>query len=106
LSKLKDQLFATDLVLWRKKGIFIILVFLSLFPFVLMVISVEPKYSSGLWKLRHFIVLAIFQAVAQISIGLYVLNNKIPNYVIYSVVSMALLSQIGFGIAVALVSNA
>ena len=106
MKKLKEELFATDLAMWRKKGIFGILVFLSLFPFILLMISVDPEYTSGLWKLRHFVGIAVSQAVAQISLGLYVLNNKTPNYVIYSMVVMALFSQTTFGITVVLPSNA
>lgn len=92
--------------MWRKKGIFLVLVFLSLLPFFLVMISIYPEYSSGLWALRHFVGLAVFQAAAQIALGLYVLNNKVPNYAIYSVVCMAIFSQVTFGITVVLVANA
>lgn len=104
MKKLKKELFATDMAIWRKKGIFGILIFLSLLPFFLVVLSSDHQDLSQIWALRHFVGLAVFQAVAQISLGLYILNHNVPNYVIYCVVFMALFSQTTFGIAVTLIS--
>jgi len=94
------------MTIWRKKGLLVCLVFLSVFPFILIYISVEQDFLSEIWSLRHFLGMALFQAFAQIALGLYIFKNKVPNYAIYCVVSMALFSQVTFGIAVALVSNA
>jgi hypothetical protein len=106
MRKITEELLATDLAVWRKKGVFLTLLFLSAFQFYNVYVSSGPKLLPGLWSFRHFLGMAALQSIAQISLGFYLLNNKIPNYVIYSVLITALFSQLMFGLAVILVSNA
>ncbi|SEG18881.1 hypothetical protein SAMN05444390_1011615 [Marinobacterium lutimaris] len=77
----------------------------SLFPFYMVYISHKPDGEFGLWELRHFIGMAALQAAAQISIGWYILKNRVPQYVILSAVCMALSFQATFGISVVLLAN-
>ena len=106
MNKLKEELFATDLAIWRKKGIFIGIILLSLFPFFITYKASSPDLEGALWQLRHFIGMGAVQAVAQISLAWYILKNKVPNYVIGCLLIMTLLFQFTYGISVILVSNA
>ena len=106
MKKIKEELLATDLSPLRKKGIFIVVILLSVFPFYITYKTSTPDLKATLWQLRHFIGIAVIQAVAQISLAWYILKNKIPNYVIGSFLITVLLFQVTYGIAVILVSNA
>lgn len=89
----------------QKTGILIVLVFLSLSPFVQMIVIAKEDYWPALWKLRYFIGLAILQASAQVALGLYVHHNKLPNAVVYSILCMAINFQIILGINIALIAQ-
>jgi hypothetical protein len=106
LNKIREQLLATDLAPWRKKGIFSVIILLSVFPFFITYQTSTPDLGATLWNLRYFVGIALMQAVAQISLAWYILRNKVPNYVITSFLVTVLLFQTAFGIVVILVSNA
>ena len=106
MNKLKEELFATDLALWRKKGVFISFAILSLLPFFIMYVTTQSELEDGLWQLRYFIAIAFTQAVAQMSLAWYMLKNRVPNYVILSLSIMFIFSQLTFCITVILISNA
>ena len=106
MKKLKDELLSTELAIWRKKALFICVVLLSVFPFVIIYKSSMADFQAILWQIRHFVGIAVIQGIAQISLAWYVLKNKVPNYVVYSVIIIALLFQTTFGISVILVAIA
>ncbi len=106
MNKIKEELLATDLAIWRKKGIFIGVALLSVFPFLIAYKASSHNLEATLWQLRHFIGIALMQAIAQISLAWYILKNKVPNYVIGSFIIVVMFFQITYGIAVVLVSNA
>ncbi|AZQ11966.1 hypothetical protein [Shewanella khirikhana] len=104
MNKIKASLLATDLAPWRKKGIFFATLLLSLFPFVISYQAALPEWQQGLWQLRHFLAIAALQALAQVSIGWYLLKKPLPNYVIGGFLVMLLSFQLTYGITVVLLS--
>lgn len=106
VNKIKEQLLATDLADWRKKGIFTVVILSSVFPFFITYKTSLPDLEDNFWQLRHFVGIAAIQAVAQISLAWYILKNKVPNYVIGSFIIIAMFFQVTYGISVILVSNA
>ncbi|KFZ38709.1 hypothetical protein HR45_04615 [Shewanella mangrovi] len=106
MSKLTQELLSTEMAPWRKKALFALILLLSVLPFVILYNTVKPEADFGWWQLRNFIGLALFQALAQIALGWYLLRNKIPNYVMLAVILMAMSFQICFGISVVLLANA
>lgn len=55
MNKIKEQLLATDLADWRKKGIFTVVILLSVFPFFIAYKTSLPDLEDNLWQLRHFV---------------------------------------------------
>ncbi|MEH6492849.1 hypothetical protein [Halopseudomonas sp.] len=106
MNKLKQDMLATDMAPWRKRGLFAVILLLGLFPFIISCAAVTPDVSAGLWQLRHFLGVAALQAVAQVSIAWYLLKNPVPNYVILGFVVMVMFFQLTFGLTVILLSNA
>jgi hypothetical protein len=106
LNKIKEQLLATDLADWRKKAIFIGVIFLSVFPFFITYKTSMPDLEATLWQLRHFVGIAFIQAIAQISLAWFLLRSKVPNYVIGSFIIMVMFFQVTYGMLVILLSNA
>ncbi len=106
MNKIKEELLATNLAPWRKKGIFIVVILLSLFPFFITYKTSAPDLGAALWQLRHFVGIAAMQAIAQISLSWYILKNKVPNYVIGSFLITVLFFQVTYSIAVILVPYA
>ena len=106
LNRIKHELLATNLAPWRKKVIFIGVVLISLFPLFITYKTSTPDLQNNLWQLRHFIGIALIQAVAQISISWYILKNKVPNYVIGCFLVTIILFQATYGISVVLLSHA
>jgi hypothetical protein len=106
VNKIKEQLLATDLADWRKRGIFTVVILLSVFPFFITYKTSLPDLEDNLWQLRHFVGIAAIQAVAQISLAWYILKNKVPNYVIGSFIIIAMFFQVTYGMLVILPSNA
>ena len=106
MNKIKEELLATDLSPRRKKGIFIAIILLSIFPLYITYKTSTPNLKETLWQLQHFIGIAVLQAMAQISLAWYVMKNKVPNYVVGSFLITVLFFQVTYGIAVILVSNA
>ena len=106
MKKIKEELLSTELAYWRKKGIFVAVVLLSLFSFFITYKAAIPDLKTTLWQLRHFVGMAVAQSVAQISFSWFILKNKVPQYVIFGFVVMVLLFQTTYGIAVILVANA
>ncbi|WP_156948256.1 hypothetical protein [Marinobacterium jannaschii] len=105
MNNIKQNLLSKDLAAWKKKGIFSAVCILSIFPFVITYRTSMPELEVTLWSLRHFIGIAVVQALAQISISWYMLKNVVPNYVIGSFLVVVILSQFTYGIAVVLVSS-
>ena len=85
---------------------FLVILLLSIFPLFITYKTSTPDLKEILWQLRHFIGIAVIQAFAQMSLSWYVLNNKVPNYVVASLLIMVMFFQVTYGIAVILVSNA
>ncbi len=106
MKKIKEELLSTELTHWRKKGIFVTAVLLSLFSFFITYKAADTDLKTTLWQLRHFVGMAAAQSVAQISIGWFILKNKLPQYVILGFIVMMLSFQTTYGIAVILVANA
>ncbi len=106
VNKIKDGLLSTELAIWRKKGLFIIVILLSLSPFIITYLASQADLENNLWQLRHFIAIAVIQAIAQISIAWYILKNKVPNYLILSFSLMMFFFQLTFDITVILIANA
>jgi len=105
VKKIKEELLATDLSIWRKKALLVVFLLMSAFPIYLMYAATESHSQSNIWGLRHFAAIAFTQAIAQVSLAYYILKNKVPNYAILSIIIMVLFFQLTFGIAVILVSN-
>ena len=106
MNKLKEQLLSTDMAPWRKKGLFFTIVVLSIFPFFITYQASSPELYETLKQLRHFIGIAIFQAVAQISLAWYLLKHRIPNYAVLCLLIMVLSFQVTYGISVVLMTIA
>jgi ABC-type multidrug transport system permease subunit len=106
VKKIKEELLSAELTYWRKKGIFVAVVLLSLFSFFITYKAAIPDLKTTLWQLRHFVGMAAAQSVAQISFSWFILKNKVPQYVILGFLVMVLLFQVTYGIAVILVANA
>ena len=85
---------------------FIIVILLSLFPFFITYKTSAPDLKATLWQLRHFVGIAVMQAVAQIALGWFILKNEVPNYVIYGFLIIVISFQVTYGITVILLSNA
>lgn len=106
MNKIKQALLSTELAVWRKKGIFVALLLLSLFSFYMCYLASSADLGAGLWKIRHFIGIAFVHGVAQIALAWYVLKHRVPNYVIIGLVIMVLFFQLTFGLTVVLIANA
>jgi len=106
MINIKKELLATDIPLWRKKALLVALILMSVFPFYIMYTATESNSKSNFWELRHFVAIAFFQAIAQVSLAYYILKNKVPNYAVLSIIVMVLFFQLTFGITVILISNA
>ena len=106
MNKIKEELLATDLADWRKKCLFIVVIFLSIFPFFITYKASTPDLEATLWQLRHFVGIAAMQAIAQMSLAWYILKNKVPNYVIGSFIVISMFFQVTYGMLVILLSNA
>ncbi|SDR92413.1 hypothetical protein SAMN05216271_0745 [Halopseudomonas sabulinigri] len=106
MNKITQEMLATDLALWRKKGLFSVVLLLGLFPFAVIFVEAKPDIIASLWALRHFLGIAAIQAIAQTCIAWYLLKNPVPNYLILSFVLMVMFFQITFGLTVILLSNA
>lgn len=106
MNKLKEQLLSTEIAPWRKKGLFLSIVLLSIFPFFITFKAASPELYENLVQLRHFFGIATFQAVAQISLAWYLLKTKAPSYAILGLLIMVLSFQGTYGIAVILVAIA
>ena len=106
MNKLKDELLATSLSAWRKKGFFLSIVALSLFPLFIAFYSASPDLAEGLWKTRHLIGIGLVQALAQLALAWYALKNPVPNYVLLSLLTITLMFQVTYGISVILLSLA
>ncbi len=105
MKKLKDELLSTDITTKRKRTLFLFFILMSFFPFFIALTTSEADLSNNLWQLRHFLGIAAIQAVAQISVAWYFLKNKVPNYVISSVIFMVLFFQLTFGMTVILITH-
>jgi hypothetical protein len=106
VNNIKEDFLAKNLAPWRRKGIFIVVILLSIFPLFITYKTSIPDVKVTFWQLRYFIGIASIQAVAQISLSWYFLKNKVPNYVITSFLITVIFFQVTYGIAVILVSNA
>ncbi|MCE0559176.1 hypothetical protein [Motilimonas sp. E26] len=106
MNRFKEQMLATEVVMWRKKGLFLLTVLICFFPFYITYITSQESLEYNLWQLRYFIAIAIIQAVAQITIAWYNLKNKVPNYLVLSFVVMMIFFQLTFGLTVILLTNA
>lgn len=104
LLEIKNDLMATDMPLWRKKGVFVTSFFFSLFPFFIFAKVVDFNVSIAFDKFGIFIFLAFLQGVAQTSIGWFVLKNPVPNYVIQAYSIMNVLFQLSFGLLIILLN--
>lgn len=105
LNKIKQELLATNLAASKKKLIFIVIMLFSIFPFFILYQISMPDMKASIWQLRHFIGIAVLQAVAQLSLSRYFLINKTPNYVIVSFLIMIIFFQVTYGVTVILLSN-
>ncbi len=106
MNRFKDQMLSTEMVMWRKKGFFLLTVLVSFFPFYISYITSQESLESNIWQLRYFIGIAIIQALAQITIAWYCFKNKVPNYLILSFIIMMVFFQLTFGLTVILLTNA
>lgn len=105
-DKIKTSLISTELAEWRKKGLFGVVVFCSLLPFYIIYTSAQSDWQSTLWPLRHFVGMAIVQAIAQVSVAWYILKSKVPMYVIGSFMCMMMFFQVVFCILFIFLSQA
>jgi len=106
VKRFKEQLLSNNLAPWRKKGLFISIVLLSIFPFFITYKAASPDLYENLVQVRHFIGIAAFQAVAQMSLAWYLLKHKAPNYAILGLLIMVSSFQVTYGISVTLVAIA
>ena len=84
MKRIKDELLATNLEASKKRWLFLLVIFLSLFPFFISYKAFGNDLENLAWQFRHFLGIALVQAIAQLAIAWYVLKNDLPNYVIYS----------------------
>lgn len=105
MNKIQQELLATDLSMLRKKWIFLAVISLGAFPFYIVYQTSLPDVWENLWKLRHFVGIAAFEALAQISIAWYILKNSVPNYVIIGFIIMMMFFQVTYVTTIVLVAN-
>lgn len=106
VKKFQVELLTTDLSHRKKTVNFICLVLLSLFSFYITYRATASDTNTLFWQLKSFIGIAVAQSVAQISIGWYILKNKLPFFVTISFQTMALLSQLTYAISIVVVAEA
>lgn len=69
MRRIREELLSTDIDLWRKKLLFGGICLLCLLPFVIIYKAAETPYDESLWKLRHFVGIAVTQAIAQATLA-------------------------------------
>jgi|TARA_B110000008_G_scaffold243928_1_gene253281 heme/copper-type cytochrome/quinol oxidase subunit 4 len=106
MKRIKDELLATNLEKSKKKWLFIIVIIFSIFPFFISYKAFINDLTNLAWQFRHFLGIALVQAIAQLAISWYVLKNELPNYVIYSFIISVILFQTIYGILIILLANA
>ncbi|QSX32307.1 hypothetical protein JYB87_11025 [Shewanella avicenniae] len=105
MTKLADEMQSTELAPWRKKGLVVLLLLLSITPFYLTYSALTPEANLGWWELRHFVAMAGMQAGAQFALAWFIWRNSVPNYVMFAILLMAMSFQASYGICVVLLAN-